>query len=203
MLAVGTTLCPDATLLTCIQVARAIRPLSNYTMVDLQWDMPIAPGDSNRGTISVNGTIENAIEQMELLYPGWNQTFHSQLQHHRDTNAKAAVDKEEPTSWDCNIDKKMAQQWCISIGIKYLRGLDGIPKNGPGPGNCGRVSCSYGSAIYWCNENNFEKEVTWNGIADGAEELLTHCKTSEMWTNVKGQVNYKDNWNVVVYADPC
>lgn len=27
-------------------------------------------------------------------------------------------------------------------GINYLRGVSGMPTNGPGPGNCGRVSCS-------------------------------------------------------------
>lgn len=40
----------------------------------------------------------------------------------------------------------------IVEGISYLRGVPGSPSNGPGPGNCGRVSCSYESAIWWCND---------------------------------------------------
>ena len=40
----------------------------------------------------------------------------------------------------------------VNEGINYLLGVDGKPGNGPGPGNCGRVSCSYQSAIYWCND---------------------------------------------------
>jgi hypothetical protein len=40
----------------------------------------------------------------------------------------------------------------ISNGIKYLRGLSGHPRAGPGPGNCARVSCSYQSGIWWCND---------------------------------------------------
>ncbi|KAK4175092.1 hypothetical protein QBC36DRAFT_190692, partial [Triangularia setosa] len=38
------------------------------------------------------------------------------------------------------------------LGVDYLRGLSGTAKNGPGPAECGRVSCSDYSAIYWCND---------------------------------------------------
>lgn len=37
-------------------------------------------------------------------------------------------------------------------GIAYLKSVTGTPVNGPGPGTCNRVSCSYNSAIYWCND---------------------------------------------------
>jgi hypothetical protein len=40
----------------------------------------------------------------------------------------------------------------IRRGIEYLRYVQGRPRNGPGPGNCGRVSCSYNAAIWWCND---------------------------------------------------
>lgn len=40
----------------------------------------------------------------------------------------------------------------ILMGMQYLRGLSGTPTNGPGPGNCGRVSCSDAAGIWWCND---------------------------------------------------
>ncbi len=40
----------------------------------------------------------------------------------------------------------------IQREIKRLYGISGKPVNGPGPGNCGRVSCSSFSGIYWCND---------------------------------------------------
>jgi hypothetical protein len=40
----------------------------------------------------------------------------------------------------------------IINGIEYLGKVRGVPTNGPGPGNCGRVSCSSNSAIWWCND---------------------------------------------------
>lgn len=45
-----------------------------------------------------------------------------------------------------------AGRGAINGGIAYLRGVGGQPQRGPGPGNCGRVSCSDGSAIWWCND---------------------------------------------------
>lgn len=33
----------------------------------------------------------------------------------------------------------------VQQGIYYLGDV-------PGPGSCGRVSCSYNAAIYWCND---------------------------------------------------
>lgn len=42
----------------------------------------------------------------------------------------------------------------ILEGIAYLNNLPAgdRPTNGPGPRTCGRVSCSYNAAIWWCND---------------------------------------------------
>jgi hypothetical protein len=40
----------------------------------------------------------------------------------------------------------------IEQGIKYLRGVPGQPSLSPAPKNCGRVSCAYECAIWWCND---------------------------------------------------
>ena len=55
-----------------------------------------------------------------------------------------------PSSYDFCSTKR------INDGIKHLRKVSGKPReqaySGSGPyANCGRVSCSYNSAIYWCN----------------------------------------------------
>lgn len=60
-----------------------------------------------------------------------------------------------PINLDCwvNMNKyDRASVYYIWQGIDYLESVPGTPGNGPGPGNCGRVSCSYSSAIYWCND---------------------------------------------------
>ena len=55
-------------------------------------------------------------------------------------------DKWERVKWDDGY---------IDDGIKHLYGVDGKPKNGKGPNNCGRVSCSWSAAIFWCNDVSF------------------------------------------------
>jgi hypothetical protein len=61
----------------------------------------------------------------------------------------------------------------LAEGINYLRGVPGNPHHGAGPGTCGRVSCSYGSAIYWCNESNTAKTLSgYNAIANSAQHIL-------------------------------
>lgn len=43
-----------------------------------------------------------------------------------------------------------ARRYRINDGITYLDGLEHTPKIGPW--RCSRVSCSYRSAIHWCND---------------------------------------------------
>src|SRR3954468_14109313 len=41
----------------------------------------------------------------------------------------------------------------LQDGINYLRGISGSCRANPGPGSCGRVSCSYNVGIFYCNDN--------------------------------------------------
>ncbi|KAK0658299.1 hypothetical protein QBC41DRAFT_308244 [Cercophora samala] len=211
MLTKLTTILSGSLLLSFAGLACAADPLSNYTMTELQWDMPIIPGDVSNGTVTVTGTVEDAIAQMEVLYPGWNQTFQSRLpppatddeDDTEDGMVYAAADELE--SFNCNIEGDKIGRSVILTGISYLRGLEGTtkPKNGPGPGNCGRVSCSWNGAIFWCNDNNVDKEVTWGGIADGAQIVADKCRLNPKRRYVRGQAFYKEKWNVIVRRDPC
>lgn len=112
-------------------------------------------------------------------------------------------------------------------GLQYLRSIPGQPTLGPGPGTCSRVSCSYDSAIYWCNDvsifrcrvrrvgrliarqNLFTKVLPgFYNIADGAEQIIDQCKFWNIidykW-RVSGQVfiNPPRDWNVYIEWDLC
>lgn len=56
-----------------------------------------------------------------------------------------------PRWWTNNICQAGLSGWAdyksIESGVHYLQKLQGSCGNGPGPGNCGRISCSYNSAI--------------------------------------------------------
>ncbi|CCC11053.1 hypothetical protein SMACR_03760 [Sordaria macrospora] len=95
----------------------------------------------------------------------------------------------------------------IEQGIITLAGIiDGKPKNQPFSGdgpyaNCGRVSCSYGAAIYWCNMNNYELELdSYKQIADAAKQVVELCSVDD---KVAGSVLMEGNWRVVVANAGC
>ncbi|KAK0669863.1 hypothetical protein QBC41DRAFT_336520 [Cercophora samala] len=183
-------------------------PPSGYGIVPIEWDVPVNLTAPDSTTVHLSGTIQDVVAQMEHDYPGWNETFQQMnTTLSNDTLAMAfghqsyEVDKMvcEP-KW-----KYMANRQRIWEGIEYLLYLpaDPKPKNGPGPGNCGRVSCSYHAAIYWCNDNKEDKELSsWKSIAVGAFQLYSNCKY-EPYDRCGGQLFYKDNWNVIVKKDIC
>ncbi|KAK4654440.1 hypothetical protein QC762_403755 [Podospora pseudocomata] len=140
---------------------------------------------------------------MEASHPGWNTSFHAQLVGMGiTTSPKASVLTDEPESYGCLTDR-VSLTWSreIAQGIDYLRRVSGMAKSGPGPGNCGRVSCNWNAAIWFCNDNKYEKEVEWNSIADGAEWVLDRCTVKQQW--VAGVSTYTDGWNVRVRSDVC
>ncbi|KAJ1337333.1 hypothetical protein MN608_00185 [Microdochium nivale] len=68
-------------------------------------------------------------------------------------------------------DRQYAQD-----GVSHLSGLKGAPTIGPGPKNCQRVSCSWGTAIYWCNESRAIITVpSWDVIAKSAQAIVDQC----------------------------
>ncbi|KAK4197250.1 hypothetical protein QBC40DRAFT_181512 [Triangularia verruculosa] len=181
--------------------------VSGYAMVPISWNLPVKLDDPTGATVTVTGTIEEAIAQMEASYPGWNATFQAQLPPIPADDGDGAslvstAGLEDPAKYDCNVDYKKATTLTIVWGINYLRGVPGTAKNGPGPNNCGRVSCSWNSAIYWCNDNDDDKELQWNDIADAASATKNKCKYNR-GHDVKGRGSMKENWNVLIRGDDC
>ncbi|KAK0667505.1 hypothetical protein QBC41DRAFT_304326 [Cercophora samala] len=183
--------------------------ISGYKTIDISWDLPTDLNNASSPIVTVTGTVQQAVAAMEAAYPGWNATFQSKLppptaddegDDDDDTADSKFLSLPERESFTCDLPYIAASTRRIGDGIKYLRGLSGTAKNGPGWGNCGRVSCSWSSAIYWCNDNAQEKEVGWNDIADGAEFLM-HSDCVRRKKTVLGQVFFKDKWNVIVRHD--
>ena len=110
--------------------------------------METSPGGA---TVVLNGTAQEVHAQLLQINPNYDAEFAA-------VTAKRAAP--EPVSTFRKRDHTICDNFpqCsrgrIGEGIDYLRGVAGRPGNGPGPGNCGRVSCSYNSAIWWCNDVN-------------------------------------------------
>lgn len=132
---------------------RDASPIPGYGIEELIWEVETTPGGP---TVNITGTVENVYEELEKINPTFVSDF--RLDDPDNSPSLAAPVKSRGytiQSFNCNV-YDYASLKAIQAGLVYLNGVPGKPSNGPGPGNCGRVSCSYNSAIYWCNDVRYK-----------------------------------------------
>ncbi|KAK3998289.1 hypothetical protein QBC44DRAFT_338278 [Cladorrhinum sp. PSN332] len=183
--------------------------ISGYKTVEISWEVEATPGGP---TMILNGTVEEVHAQLLEVNPNYDSDF---------AEIKAAKKAAAAARQFTGLSNREASNICdlygvwdsatkarILEGVDYLHGVKGQPVNGPGPGNCGRVSCSYDSAIWWCNDNPTTKALpSFDPIADAAAIIVTDCP--EMDTEVlgvrtiSGQRFQDDLWNCIVRGAHC
>ncbi|RYO81145.1 hypothetical protein DL766_006791 [Monosporascus sp. MC13-8B] len=125
-----------------------------------------------------------------------------------------AVDKEPPSD-NREVTCRSGgggpvSQKTINDGISYLKSLPDDLRCGnqppePGKGACGRISCSYHAAIWWCNHNTHTVKFKCNLFAKYAQNLVDKCSypLGKSYT-VQGQDYDRDfAINTVVGWDEC
>ncbi|KAI1351451.1 hypothetical protein F5Y01DRAFT_304742 [Xylaria sp. FL0043] len=119
--------------------------------------------------------------------------------------SNGSVKSEGDTICDVKWDLPFASVFHIRQGISYLRKIHGNCTNGPGPGNCSRVSCSWSSGIWFCNDNPYPTSVPCSTFGDRAWDIVENCyATGELPEDaVHGQVFDTDGWNVIVGGVKC
>jgi hypothetical protein len=99
----------------------------------------------------------------------------------------------------------------IQQGMAYLRGL-GNRGCRVGGRSCTRISCSYRSAIWLCNDNDWEIAPACNYLLEYAGNIIGKCKRTNyfscrtcpfgVWTDhVTGQQFDTDRYNIIVRED--
>ncbi|GFF63739.1 hypothetical protein IFM60648_01027 [Aspergillus lentulus] len=170
--------------------------IPGYNVVDIEWQVQVTAGGP---TVNVTGTVEEVYAHLKTLNPGFEEEF-PPVAHNDVIEARGADYTMQ--SYYCHGPWPTCSWYRIQQGVSYLDGVPGRPSQGPGPGSCGRVSCSYNSAIYWCNDNNYQYTLnSFYDIASGANFIGQTCLTGTDSTS--GQIFYTDNWNVIVRADSC
>ncbi|KAH8879273.1 hypothetical protein GQ53DRAFT_854953 [Thozetella sp. PMI_491] len=191
----------SAILLAKIQATTA--PIPGYGVTDFTWEIETAPGGSKT---NVTGTVQEIVANISAINPNWKNDFNlseSGLPHKRLSVPFTGI--------LCNIrisEWYVARRSAIRDGVAYLNSISGTPTNGPGPGNCGRVSCSYQSAIWWCNDETVSLSLPgFASIAAGAQAILDNCPD---WANLQGGVlngqvfaQFLQNWNVIIDSASC
>lgn len=114
------------------------------------WDLPVEPGNVNL-TENFNGTIQHAMQQMNEAHPGWLKEYEDWVKTQPAKRQSACIYPQwangiacggfSPGRWDANGD-----------AVKYLHNLPGMSGMRAGPKACGRVSCSYDTAVFTCND---------------------------------------------------
>ncbi|KAK1248934.1 hypothetical protein MKX08_007154 [Trichoderma sp. CBMAI-0020] len=177
-------------------------PIPGYGVVELEWEVETTPGGP---TVLVNGTIEAVYDKLTKINPNFTAEYPLQAKNHA---ANGTLEKRYTVDgYLCWSPWPYTSFFAIDDGVSYLRGVRGQPTNGPGPGNCGRVSCSYQSAIWWCNDNSQSKTLQdFGAIADGAEFIAYNCNAAVTVAGIPevvtaGQIFYTDAWNVIVRKD--
>ncbi|KAK4208247.1 hypothetical protein QBC37DRAFT_444034 [Rhypophila decipiens] len=169
------------------QITLAVEsPIAGYTVVDIQWDIEVAPGQRE----ILNGTVQEIYSQALELNPDFEIKPVAPI-----LSARSRIDRR----WvNCN-NWPLGNGERLQSGINYLRGVRGRPTNGPGPGNCGQVSCSWGSSIWWCNDNSTPKTLdSFNAIANSAQYILQVCPSGDGLGEYSGQNFEQGNWNTII-----
>ncbi|KAL4760981.1 uncharacterized protein BDW70DRAFT_168295 [Aspergillus foveolatus] len=177
-----------------------------YTLVP-EFEVEVSPNK----TIIARGTIEQIREQALAHNPNWDEEYYApaqKLAEERYQLVPAGADANS-TGSASSLEKRRAEDFNslrITCGrpwhaVSYegalkealrLYGVKGTPKNGPGPGTCGR--------------NTEAKTLSsFDEIADGAFAIMKKCAHDKHGegTKVSGQAFNKANWNVILRGEDC
>jgi hypothetical protein len=100
--------------------------------------------------VALNGTVQDIYARLIEINPTYDRDFAARVPQAR-SNDDEAPHLQKRFDIKCN-NHGSANLKLIKEGIAYLYGVRGKPTIGPGPGKCGRVSCSWSAAIWWCND---------------------------------------------------
>ncbi|KAL4988095.1 hypothetical protein BDW68DRAFT_177145 [Aspergillus falconensis] len=206
----------------CSVAAVYVGSPSDYTFTAVpEYEIEVSPNK----TIIARGTIEQIREQALAHNPNWDEEYYHPAQKLANERYQVdlAADDTNSTRSTSTLDKRLSKDFDslrITCGGRWhavsydgalrealrLYGIKGKPRNGPGPGNCGRVGCSYGTSIVWCNDNQRIKTLSsFDEIADGAFAIMEKCSYYKFGGGLKvsGQAFNKANWNVILRGEDC
>jgi hypothetical protein len=126
-------------------------PIPGYDIFIPSWEVSATPDGPS---IVLNGTVEQVHEQLIELNPNYDADFAITVSGEDDTITTANYLDRFPSNSGHNCFGRWHFVFTDTLwdGINYLRRIGGQPSMSAGPGTCGRVSCSYRTAIYWCND---------------------------------------------------
>ncbi|CAJ2504629.1 Uu.00g120230.m01.CDS01 [Anthostomella pinea] len=174
-------------LMAAATLAGALRsPLDGYTAVPMR---QTGINNTDGTTVVVSGTVQEIRAEMDAMGSSVNWTMTSDSD-------------EDIFCWVGGSGK--VEGGPLQDGINYLKKHDRPCTADPGPRVCARISCSWNSAIWLCND-------TPNGISHACADLATYVEDIREECHVgvgrelliQGQQFDTENFNVLVGKDNC
>ncbi|KUJ19191.1 uncharacterized protein LY89DRAFT_479656 [Mollisia scopiformis] len=161
--------------------------------------------------VQLNGTIQEINTQMVANFPDFNMdALVAANLAKREAEAEAATpanlftrSKSGMLCWPVpSQDWSLCSVSVIGQGITYLDNFNGLC--GVGANSCVRISCSYSSAIYLCNDNDYGITPTCPYMGSYAQDIINDCSHCEGPNDCVtcGQEFDSDNYNIIV-RDNC
>ncbi|RSL66562.1 hypothetical protein CEP54_003648 [Fusarium duplospermum] len=164
-------------------------PIDGYEIAPMKWTGQV---DKRSENITLEGTLEEITVKAREINP--------------DFGASPSVEKRGFGKINCGWGGKgRAGVLAIKEGIDYLQGINGYCGLDDGPYKCARVSCSWDSAIWLCNDNDTPLRVPCKDLGPFAAKIREDCMSSG-WSEpmTQGQLfSDEGNWNVIVGKDSC
>ncbi|KAI1259204.1 hypothetical protein F5Y18DRAFT_410680 [Xylariaceae sp. FL1019] len=179
-----------------------------YTLANVTWTIPLTPGGQNH---TFQGTVQEVFVQLnDLLVSKGLPPRPEPIDNTTSFDAELSAIRAElghglnARTFDhtiCQVPLPgVADGPAILSGIRHLNTV-GTQCRMEGPGACGRISCSYNSAIYWCNDKNGYQEFPCSYFSQYVGLLLGLCaetRDSGFW----GQTFDTDQFNVYIGSGP-
>lgn len=164
--------------------------------------------------ITLSGTMQEVYAKILEINPNYEEDW----KNVNSTYSKPEPRSDKPPLLNCGGRNGYAKIDKINDGISYLRKFKLPP--GLEANTCQMVSCSYDSAISWCNDVSNRSSLcstistltldklptlrvlpSFDNIADGAQVILNWCQAD--WDDVGGVLGHPDSWRVFVDKEKC
>lgn len=176
-------------------IADAYNGIPNgYTLGNVTWTGNIT---ANEPEVSFTGPSFQDIEaQIREANPNFAWPDHNTTDLSFPDKVVDHVSCDIPQFW-------YAEKYWADKGIDYLKGKTGQCHIDAGPKVCSRISCSYDSAIFWCNDNDTPLSIDCSLWSQYAQDIIDTCLADDSSEQVRGQQFSSNNWNIIVGYSQC
>ncbi|EFQ97335.1 hypothetical protein MGYG_00374 [Nannizzia gypsea CBS 118893] len=171
----------------------------SFSMSPMIYEGPIVPGGDN---VTLEGTIEEIFRQILALNPSYRPEDFPAAPDTQSLSVSPSLEKRSPGHIICDPSgAERAWRRKIEDGIAYLERVPQASHCRVRNRSCARVSCSWDSGIFFCNDRDSWFEIPCPVLGSYTEDILRTCHQSS--TRVSGQKFDTDNFNVLVKFDKC